>query len=298
MMARIEVTEGTPEWHAIRLDHIGGSEISALMLPPSELPGFHISAWTLRQVKSRKCPAEQSVDEPGSLPRLGRLLEPAIASELAAMEGWGLIKGAYEACDDVPGMGASIDYLIEPGPKELEMGWTGTGVLQVKYSLGATHRLRWTDGEPPLYVLYQLQHEMRCKGASWGAVGCLVDGALKVYRSKAHDATQANIVGMVREFWRALETDTPIFAPNGRRVDIVDGSASTSDTIAAMWPVPPLEDLLDLTGDNEAADIAFDVLTYRASRMQAEKAEDKTGNRQCQRDWNARQQQDEKRHQH
>ena len=195
------------------------------------------------------------------------------------MEGWGLIKGAYEACDDVPGMGASIDYLIEPGPKELEMGWTGTGVLQVKYSLGATHRLRWTDGEPPLYVLYQLQHEMRCKGASWGAVGCLVDGALKVYRSKAHDATQANIVGMVREFWRALEPDTPIFAPNGRRVDIVDGSASTSDTIAAMWPVPPLEDLLDLTGDNEAADIAFDVLTYRASRMQAEKAEDEAMNR-------------------
>ncbi len=72
-----EIKPDTPEWHAIRMKHIGGSEISALF---GVQPEFAQSAFTLFMVKSGKIPAPPVDDSPGTRIWYGKRLEPAIGA--------------------------------------------------------------------------------------------------------------------------------------------------------------------------------------------------------------------------
>jgi hypothetical protein len=192
-MAFIQLPEHTAEWHAHRLKHIGGSEISALFgvqpdFADSEYALFHVKSGT---VKPRRNASKRAI--------FGTRAEPLIAEMVGEFRGWKLQKGRYATDDTTPGMGASLDYeILDPGPdadgvklgavmvsdgedddgEQIEVGKVlraftgpliGPGVLQIKQVDYSHYKKAWSFDEPPDYVLLQLQHEIACALTSGAA---------------------------------------------------------------------------------------------------------------------------------
>ena len=256
-MKMLPIIEGTDEWHAIRARHVGGSEVAALY--QAQRP-FAMSHFTLWQVKAGRIPPPVVPDE-GRV-RWGRRLEPAIAHGAAEEYGWEIEKGGYVIDTLAPGMGCSLDYVItEPGPAEIERGWTGPGVLQIKNSDLIEHKRGWTAGEPPLWILLQLQHEIACAGAGWGCIVCLIGGnELARYPYAARPRVADDLRARIGAFWRSIAEDKP---------PPVDGSDSSADALAAMFPTMRSEPPLDLTADNELPEICAGLLVAQADRRGA-----------------------------
>lgn len=268
-MTIIQVEEHSEAWHQIRSKHIGGSEISGLW---GVQAGWGMSAFTLHMVKSGRIPAPPVDSGPGSRIWFGIKKEPLIASMAAELYGWALQKGSYNIDDTTPGMGASIDYIItEPGPEEVKLGFSGPGVLQIKNSDAIEFRRSWTEDEPPFSILLQLQHEIACSGLSWGVIVPEVGGnSLPAFRYAARERTITMIREKVTEFWQRVRDHKP---PH------VDGSDSTADALAALYAGVPEDLVIDLTTNNEAAEICAGVIVASADRKGAEKNEQVWKNR-------------------
>lgn len=253
-MILTDIIEHSPEWHRIRLENIGGSEIGALFNVQED---YAQSAFTLHMVKSGRIPAPPVDNSPGSRIWVGTEKEPFIAAIGAKLHGWSIEKGGYCLDDTTPGMACSLDYLItEPGPEELKRGFTGPGVLQIKNVDGRIFRDKWTDEEPPFPILLQLQHEIACSGLTWGAVLAEVGGnEYPAYRYAARDKTITAIRQRVTEFWQRVREGKP---PQ------VDGTNSTAEALAAMYPTLAGDLPVDLTTNNEASEICAGFLVAQA----------------------------------
>jgi predicted phage-related endonuclease len=268
-MALLQIAEHSPEWHAIRLQNIGGSEIAGLFGVQAD---YQQSAYTLHMVKSGRIPAPPVDDSPGSRVWFGTQLEPVIAAMAAKIHGWKISKGGYCLDDWVGGMACSLDYIIdEPGPEERKLGFTGPGVLQLKNVDQAQHKQKWVENEPPFPVLVQLQHEIACAGVTWGVIAGLVGGNnLPAYRYEERQKTIELIRQRVGEFWQNVEAKKP---PH------VDGKDSTAAALAALYPT--LADLLpiDLSNDNELPEICAGLLVASADVKGAKAIEQEYKNR-------------------
>lgn len=268
-MALLKVTEHTPEWHALRLKNIGGSEIAGLFGVQEE---YQQSAYTLHMVKSGRIPAPPVDSSPGSRIWFGTQMEPKIAEMAAELYGWEIEKGGYCLDDQVPGMACSLDYtIVRPGPEELKLGFTGRGVLQIKNLAAMIHKQKWVGDEPPFSILLQLQQEVACSGCTWGVIAGLVGGnELPSYRYAARHKTIDLIRQRVTEFWQRVADGKP---PH------VDGTNSTAEALHALFPEVAGELPVDLTTDNEIAEICAGLLVATADVKGAKANEQSYKNR-------------------
>lgn len=248
-----------PEWHATRLRHVGGSEISALW---GMQPAYALSHFALWQVKSGRVPAPE-VNNPRT--RWGLRLEEAIAEAVAEEKGWTVTKGGYVSDPTTPGLGCTLDYIASDAE-----GFDGPGALELKNSDWLQHKRSWVDGEPPLHILLQLQLQIACTGYKWGAVACLIGGnQLEVYPYVARPKLIAEIRRRVTAFWQSIE--------KGQEPD-VDGSDSAAYAIRALHP-EMTDELVDMSADAEIADICAGCLEAAEERLAAAKREAEFKNR-------------------
>lgn len=245
-------------WHALRAQHVGASEVSALFgAQPDYAPGI----FALWHTKAGLVPRE-NVDNPRT--QWGLRLEEAIATAAAEREGWLVQPGQYAS--HTCGLGATLDRIIaEPGEEERKAGLTGPGVLELKNADWIAHRRAWGE-EPPLFILLQLQSQLLATGFGWGAVAVLVGGNdLRIYRYRPRPKIQAEIAKRVAAFWASVRA--------GRKPE-PDGSDATFRVLRELAPeVSAEEEPADLTEDNEAPVLAAEAIDLAKQRKAIEKRE-------------------------
>lgn len=247
-------------WHDIRSKHIGGSEIAALF---EAQPDYALGLHGLWLVKAGRAPAPEVSNE---RTRWGNLLEEAIATGCAEQEGWTIRKGGHFSDPNCHGLGATLDFVIESG----EAGRTTPGALEIKNVDYRVHKQAWSDGEPPLHILLQLQHQLACSSFTWGAVGELIGGNdLRIYRYEARPKLIAKIRQKVAAFWQSIE--------DGNEPP-VDNSTQTGTILRAM-NTPVRDAVADLTTDNELPEICAGMLSAAARRKEIEREEQGYKNR-------------------
>ncbi len=170
--------------------------------------------------------------------RRGRRFEAAIADDYADQTGRPVSSlGEYEITrhPDIPWLGATLDRLTggspsTPGPSgetvlESRMGRVvGTVPLQIKMAIGSARE--WKD-EPPLHYVVQVQTEMACYGAAWGALAALVGpGPLAAVDLVRDDAFFAALVPQLERFRWHVEKRIPPPA---------DATPGTSKAIRLLW---------------------------------------------------------------
>jgi putative phage-type endonuclease len=188
--------ESDDHWHALRRQHIGGSEVAALF---GEHP--RVTRYELWNRKKERLPDPDLSDNERVF--WGTILEPAIAQGVGAKTGWTIRKvRRYFSRRPELALGASLDYEIVAHDR-------GPGVLEIKTADWLIVRA-WEDGEPPLSYELQLQSYLACTGRSWGCIGVLVGGnELRLFEYDRRPRTVAAIEAEVATFWRSIEEDKP-----------------------------------------------------------------------------------------
>lgn len=199
-------------WHEIRRKHIGGSEVASLFGVGA---AYQLSPYALFMVKSGQAEDDFAGNERTTW---GNRLEGVIASGLAEDNGWTIRKAGYFEDDQCSGMGATLDFIIT----EAE-GKDSPGALEIKNVDSLVFKNKWTDGEPPLHILLQLQHQLACSGLSWGVVGALVGGnETRMYFYERNEKIISQIRTKVAEFWDDVANN---------RAPAIDGSDRTKQLI-------------------------------------------------------------------
>lgn len=255
----IPFVHDSAEWHATRARRVGGSEIAALFdLPAADRPNYLLTRFALWHIKAGHAPAPK-VDSPR--PKWGIRLEDVIAEAAAEENGWTIHKGGYVVDTTTPGLGCTLDYVVEaPGPREIELGFSGPGVMECKNLDWLAHKRTWTDDEPPPHTLLQLQHQLAATGYTWGAIPALIGGNnLQIYRYAARPRLIADIRRRVTEFWQSI--DDGLEPP-------VDGSDGSAEVLASLYPVI-VDDALDMRDNNEWAEAAHAFYTAGEDRKAA-----------------------------
>jgi predicted phage-related endonuclease len=157
--------------------------------------------------------------------RRGRRWEAVIADEYSEQTGRQVADlGGYliQRHPDVPWLGASLDRVTSisqsvPNPGE-------RAPLEIKMALGSP--AAWKDG-PPLGFLVQVQIEVACYGASWGALAGLVGpGPLDVTDHPRNDSFLAAALPKLEEFW---------FRVQRRQPPPADALPGTTAAIKKLW---------------------------------------------------------------
>ncbi len=255
-----DIPERTEVWHKIRAENIGGSEVAALLGVQAD---YQMSAYTLWQTKSGRIP-ERNFDNPRM--EIGRYMEPFTARKAAETRGWSIYKGGYATDDECPGAGASLDYVIEaPGEEELDLGYSGPGVLEIKCINWLQWKTKWTADAPPPYTLVQLQHQLGCSGYEWGAVVVEVLGGddRHIYPYLRRPKIIERGREAVTAFWQAVRDGKP---------PAVDDTESTKLALRAAFP-DSIYAVTDWRDDLEAAEIAHQLHEARQGKREMERAE-------------------------
>jgi hypothetical protein len=273
-------------WHALRAQHIGGSEIASLFylwqLPTGALAYVHMfepppaGATMLGCVSRHTTGYRLYYEKAGLLPpedldgvervMIGQELEPAIARAAARKwDPWPLRKVHRYLQGPVPGMGASRDY-EEHGP--------GLPPVEIKNVDYLVFRDLWSaKGDeidaPPIDITLQVQHQIACETRIRAPHGWVVAcvGGNKLYRGRIerHEPTIAKIQEAVRAFWAAVEAGTP-------PLDVADfdTQADVSLLAANVRSAP-----LDLTADNRLPTLCSRFLKLHAVEKRAADAKDR-----------------------
>lgn len=249
----IPIVHDSPEWHALRAKHIGGSEVAALFdLPSEQRPGYMVTRFALWHIKSGRI-ASPIVDNPRA--KWGLRLEEVIADAATEENSWTVARGGYVSDVTTQGLGCTLDYVIASDPSE-----EGSGALECKNVDWLVAKRSWTEDEPPPHILLQHQHQLAATGYSWGAVAALVGGNdLRVYRYKARPKVIAEIRRRVLEFWASIES--------GDEPDI-DGADSSSAAVAALYP-ELADDAVDLSDNEQWTAAAASFAAASADRKEA-----------------------------
>ena len=196
-------------FHAERQRMIGGSDAPAVVgLSPFK------GAYQVWAEKVGRVPPDELE---GEHLELGTVIEPYISGKYERLNPGRKVIGAR----DLPGaglcmhatwpwMGCHLDAEIHGDPR-------GVGVLQIK-STGFDDE-EWARGAPD-HVTIQTQHEMECRGASWGVIGVLFGAPLLHTRFIEIDKNQ-ELIDLVMDaeasLWRLVETGTE---PPARGIDL------------------------------------------------------------------------------
>ncbi len=185
----IIVFNGPDDWHRLRAQNVGASDIAAL---------FGYSPWTtewkLYMEKSGQLPPG---DEKKWMTR-GRHFEPAIASYAREVFELDVVKVEHYWTDDhCAGLGASLDYTLQGDlgvPVEIKWvenyegwDWSGDELTTI-----------------PDYYLFQVQHQMACTGAPYGILIAFIAGAVKKMVIPRSDAIIGALRMRVTKFWEDI----------------------------------------------------------------------------------------------
>lgn len=209
-----EAAPGTPEWHEVRANGIGASEIAAVVgLSPWESP---FSLW--HRKKGNLPPQPQS-----DLFYWGHALEPLVAQRFAELHP----EYAVETCGtfanvERPWQFANLDRVLIPvksGP---------FAVLEIKTT-------RYGDGwgpagsdDIPLHVRCQVIHQMDVFGYGYAWVAVLIGGSdYREYRIEYDEAEAAILRDAGEAFWLSIQSD------DEPPIDVTD---STYQAIRALHP--------------------------------------------------------------
>src|SRR6185312_595228 len=117
------IIHDSPEWHALRARHVGGSEIAALFdLPADQRPNYMLTRFALWHVKAGNAPPPK-VDAVRT--SWGLRLEEVIAEAAREREGWTVTRGGYVSDPTTPGLGCTEDFVATDDPTE-----DGPGALE------------------------------------------------------------------------------------------------------------------------------------------------------------------------
>lgn len=261
-MSFTSVIHDSADWHDMRARHVGGSEVAALFdLPRADVPNYLTSRYALWHIKAGNAPSPFVGN-----PRVswGLRLEAAIAEGAAEENKWSVQKGGYVTDINCPGLGCTLDYVIDYDPTE-----KGPGVLELKNLDWMVHKKSWGD-EPPPHILLQHQHQLAATGYSWGAVVALVGGNdLRTYRYKARPKLIEDIRRRVTEFWRSID--------EGREPP-VDGSESAANVLASLYP-EVIDDAVDMGSNNEWSGAVNDFHDAGEARRDANDRYEETKNK-------------------
>jgi putative phage-type endonuclease len=206
------------EWLAERRELITASDAAAIL---GEDPRRGALAVYLEKVEGIE--PEENV-----LMRRGRRHEAAIADEYGDQTG-----RPVSAFPDftivrhpsIPWLAFTPDRIIEPTElAPAPPGCAGPAPLQIKLGLGSARS--WHD-EAPVYYRVQVQIEIACYGASWGALAGLVGpGPLHVTDEPRHDAFLDGALPLLEEFRDRVRRHDPPEA---------DGLEGTTEAIKRLW---------------------------------------------------------------
>lgn len=226
-MGFLQIQPNSAEWHSIRQQFVGASEVAAL---------FDLSPWTTRFELWHLKKGNISDNFSGNVrTRYGQKLEAAIAECVEEETGWGIAETVgYYTHDSIKGMGCTPDRII--------ISQNGMpGCLEIKNVDRLQFSKDWTDDEPPLHIILQLQHQLACTKMTWGVVAALVGGNdLKLYTFDRHEKTIAKLEAAVTEFWISIE----------KNQEPAPFSANDFDTVKRLFNEVKEEEI-DLSGDNE-----------------------------------------------
>lgn len=182
------------DWHAIRGNHIGASEVSALFEHGGDLTPNRL--WHEKMGHYH--------DDGNILMAWGRVMEPIIAALCNEHFGWQMEKADhYLEHPAYPHIGCTPDYYAtdENGRR---------GMVQIKNI--THHHERWQKGRVPERVRLQAQQEIllaaTCTDVEWYCVVSLHDGNPEDLRQSFmwHDApTQREIITRCNQFWRMVQ---------------------------------------------------------------------------------------------
>lgn len=188
---------GTPEWYQARLTGIGASEAAAaagLSEYDTPLELYHRKRGNLPETRD------------DDAMRLGRLLEPIVASEFQHKTG--LKVNAF----DQPGLCrhpvdefvlATPDYLLLTEP--IELLETKATMWYMAENLGEQN-----SDEVPKDWLCQAQQQMYVMGLAVCHIAALIDGrTLKTFRVERNDDLIDGLVSAERELWERIQNEDP-----------------------------------------------------------------------------------------
>lgn len=196
---------------------IGGSDAPAVV-GESPYKGAY-------QVWAEKCGLVPPDNLEGEHLELGLVIEPYMAGKYMREHPGRTVIGARDLPNaglcmhpTIPYMGCHLDAEIHGDPR-------GVGVLQIK-STGFDDE-EWRTSMPD-HVYIQTQHEMECRGATWGAVAVLF-GAPQLHTRIIEIDRNPDLIEVVMhaeaELWRRVENGGP---PPARGIDI--------PTLKRMYP--------------------------------------------------------------
>jgi putative phage-type endonuclease len=186
--AIIQLTQGSPEWHAYRLTHRNASESAAVLgLSPWTTP---YQLWLIKT--SRYC------HETNVAMQRGTELEPAARVAYEAQTGLIMQPVVLEA----GAYSASLDGMTLEGDL----------VLEIKCPMRGANSNLWLDvaaGQVPAYYLIQVQHQLMVSGASTAHLW-VYDGN----KGLLHEIDRDELaMDRIRQAWDAfqpyLDSDTP-----------------------------------------------------------------------------------------
>jgi predicted phage-related endonuclease len=234
--------DGREAWLDIRRSFIGGSE-AAILLNKSQWG----SEYSLHMEKTGGAPSDFT---DSTRMQWGRRLEYSIRDGIAEDMGYDdssclYAESTYMYKKGVAKMGSTPDAVFTHASKAVieALGHVeGPGVLEIKNVDGLIHNQKWTDNEPPLQYIIQLQHYMAVMGYEWGVLGALAGGNQPyVYFYRAHAATQMAIETSCVAFWENIASG---------KTPPIDSSTASESTIKRMHPRAVVDEV-DLTSDNE-----------------------------------------------
>lgn len=249
MAAQSIAIESDVQWHELRSQHVGGSEVAALFGEHAQLTEFEL--W---HRKKGLLPEPDLSDNDRVL--WGQLLEPAIANGVGAKTGWDVwkVKDYYSARPALA-LGGSLDYSVIGQDR-------GPGVLEIKTADWLVAK-RWDNGEPPLSYMLQIQSYLALTGWSWGCMAVLVGGNdLRLFEYEARPKTISIIEQRVAAFWKSIEDNTPPKPDFG----------ADHDAISMLYGTAEAGKVVDLSGSNRLPELIAEYQDAAAKKREGEKA--------------------------
>lgn len=251
----VEVYKSRDEWLAARRSGIGASDAAAILgANPWRAP---LAVWA---EKTGRLKADDRTRAKEWGLRLEALIRDAYLEEKARAPlldskmpfGSGPDRWVLYRSLEHPFLHATPDCFLAP---VLERDGQGPGALEIK-NVGERMADDWRDGAP-IYYRVQLQQQMFVCALGWGALAALVGGQRLVSHDEAANPEfYAAMLERLAAFWWCVEHDA---AP------APDGSESSKETLAAIYPKETPGLVVDLPGEA----IAWDEEESEAARQMA-----------------------------
>jgi putative phage-type endonuclease len=212
------VLDNRAQWLRTRREFLTASDVAAVLgLSPFHSP-LNVYASKVAGVELAETPSM----------RRGRRMESIVADEYAEVTGREVCNpGPYELVrhPDIPWLAATLDRATA-GSSLLPAPADGTGPLEIKAPRD-THG--WDDDTAPLNYELQLQVQIACTRAAWGALCALLgqDADAPTVRDRLpHPRAMAHVLPQLEEFWARVQRREP------PPVQALPGEA---EAVRALW---------------------------------------------------------------